>query len=140
VNYSIDNIFEFLEQYVGKDEINAESDLFNDASITGDDFHEMIEKYEKQFSIDMSNYLWYFHTDEEGNSFTDLFFDPPYKRVNRIPVTPKMLADFANKGIWHIEYPEHKLPKRRYDLIVNSIIFGIIIIALAVWLISEWAN
>ncbi len=55
----------------------------------------------------MTSYLWYFHSDVEGgwNSFGRSFFDLPYKQVKRIPVTPVMLADFARKGKWDIQYP-----------------------------------
>ncbi len=54
----------------------------------------------------MSNYLWYFHCNEEGTgSIGGMFFNTPYKSVNRIPVTPKMLTEFANsKIILNISY------------------------------------
>ena len=76
-----------------------------------------------KYLVDMSDFLWYFHCDEEGSTFiTGMFFKPPYKRVTRIPITPKMLTDFANSKIWKIDYPKHKLPKYRYDIIFNPII------------------
>jgi len=108
--------------------MNSEVDIFYDLGVTGDDFHEMIEKYEKKFNVDMTSYLWYFHADEEGQNTGGIFFKAPNERVNRIPLTPKMLVDFANKGKWTINYPKHNLHKRRYDIIINRVlIFGLII-------------
>jgi len=80
-------------------------------AIVGDDFHELIEKFAQTYSVDMTDYLWYFHCDEEGwrSYLCDFFFPPPYKKVKRIAVTPLLLTEFANKGKWHIQYPEHKI-------------------------------
>jgi hypothetical protein len=125
-------IIEFIKDLAGTDEIEPDSDIF-EIGMVGDDFHEMIEKYAKKYSVNMTSYLWYFHTDEEGfGSLGGLFFDPPYKRVKRIPVTPAMLADFANKGQWVIQYPDHKIPKRRYDLLINKYFFILILIYVAI--------
>jgi hypothetical protein len=122
-------IIVFLEEFSGMEPIDQDADLFSDIGISGDDFHEMIEQFASKYSVDRTNYLWYFHTDEEGsNILGGLFFDPPYKRVKRIPITPLMLAEFANKGKWDIQYPVHKIPSKRYDLIINQIVFGLLLI------------
>lgn len=129
-----EEIIQFLKEETYEDTITSETDIFNECGISGDDSHELIEKYQMKYNVDMSTYLWYFHCDEEGTNFiTGMFFKPPYKRVTRIPITPKMLTDFANSKIWKIDYPEHKLPKYRYDMIINYIFFLIILI----WLISS---
>ena len=78
----------------------------------------------------MNSYLWYFHTDEEGNSFGSGFFKPPNERVKHIPVTAEVLLKSANEGKWTIEYPEHKIPKRRYDIIINQILILLAVIIL----------
>jgi hypothetical protein len=125
--YSIENIIDFVKEASCEKSITEESEICDGIGLYGDDFHEFIDKFASNFQVNMSEYLWYFHTEEESswNSIGGLFFDPPYKRVKRIPVTVSMLFDFANKGKWDIVYPEHKLPKRRYDLIINSIlVFG----------------
>ena len=44
----------------------------------------------------MVDYLWYFHSDEEGQNIGGLIVKPPNLKVKRIPVTPKLLLDFAN--------------------------------------------
>ena len=127
--YSEENIITFLKELLGRDQINSQTDIFLDLHVFGDDFHEMIEKYSKTFNVDMTSYLWYFHTYEEGYNTGAYFFKAPNERVNRIPVTPKMLLDFANNGKWTIDYPEHTIPKRRYDLIINTVlILGILIL------------
>jgi Protein of unknown function (DUF1493) len=133
-NITEEEIIHFLKEETYEEEITSETDIFNECGISGDDSHELIEKYQMKYNVDMSNYLWYFHCDEEGSTFiTGMFFKPPYKRVTRIPITPKMLTDFANSKIWKIDYPEHKLPKYRYDMIFNQVLFLVILI----WLISS---
>lgn len=90
-------IIQFLNEETYEEVISSETDIFNECGISGDDSHELIEKYQMKYSVDMSTYLWYFHCDEEGlRSIGGMFFKTPYKRVIRIKVTPKMLTDFAN--------------------------------------------
>jgi hypothetical protein len=109
--------------------------------VAGDDFHEMIEKYAKQYDVDMSDYLWYFHADEEGfNSIGRQFFKPPYERVERIPVTPQMLADFIATKKWKVAYPPHDIPKPRTDLTINKVILIAFIIGLGIWLLLKMWN
>ncbi len=111
------------------------SDIERDLGCTGDDFSEFMEKYSKEFKVDMTNYLWYFHHHEEGNSFGSNLFRAPNELVDRIPITPKLLFEFAEKGKWDLNYPGHKLPKRRYDIIANQIfVLLLIILAIYFWL------
>lgn len=120
-------IIAYITDFAGRDKIHSDTDLFGEANIRGDDFHDLLEKYSVQFHVDMSAYLWYFHADEEGQNFGSNFFKPPYKLHKRIPVTPKMLTEFANSGYWFIPYPEHVLPKRRYDLFLNLMLLLLLI-------------
>ncbi|MGB3007375.1 MAG: DUF1493 family protein [Chitinophagaceae bacterium] len=124
--YFLQEVFLFLENQTGCElsEFNSETDIHTDLGVSGDDFHEMIDEFSKKFNVDIASYLWYFHTEEEGgwNSIGSSFFKPPNERVTRIPVTPGLLLESANLGKWKIEYPEHKLPKRRYDIIINGLI------------------
>jgi len=137
VNYTTTEIINFLAELSGNDKIKPESDIFLDIRMVGDDFHEMIEKYARQFSVDMKNYRWYFHCDEEGSGIGGFFFTPPYRRVKRIPVTPAMLTEFANSGKWEIDYPPYQLPKRRYDLWINRLIIGMLL-AVIIWIVIRW--
>lgn len=132
----INEIITFLEKTIGLDDIHQDSDIVADLGCYGDDFHELMDAYAAKFNVDMSQYLWYFHTKEEGdgNSLGGFFFKPPYERVTRIAVTPKVLLNFAETGLWHIDYPEHHLPKRRYDFLINKFILILfLIIALIYW-------
>lgn len=131
----INDIRNFLEDYSGVYPDNPNIDIFKDMGVVGDDFHEMIEKYSEKYHVDMSDYLWYFHTNEEGQSIGRTFFKPPYERVNRIPVTPQMLADFIVTKKWAVEYPKHEIPRQRKDLIINQAIVIVFIVGLVIWFI-----
>ena len=129
----ITEIIKFVKEETCVSEVTEDSDIEDDLGCYGDDFFELIEKYSKNFNVDLSTYLWYFHTGEEGfASIGGMFFKPPNRRVKRIPVTPKLLFEFAQKGKWSLEYPEHKIPKKRYDSLVNQIIMLILIISVIV--------
>lgn len=121
---TLNDIIDFIKDFSKESEISDNTDLFSDCGIMGDDFHKLIEKYANKFSVDMSDYLWYFHSDEEGQNIGGLIVKPPNLRVKRIPITPILLMDFANIGKWKIEYPKHRIPKRRYDILINQILFG----------------
>ena len=125
----LDDIYNLIKPKVGRKALRPDIDIFDELGIVGDDFHELIEDYYKRFNVDMSNYLWYFHTDEEGSlhSIGSWIIKPPNRRVKRIPITPSILLEFANKGTWNIEYPSHKLPKYRYDMFIN---YGILLLCL----------
>lgn len=122
-------ILSFIKELTCAEKVTENIDIESDLGCYGDDFHELIEEYAKRFNVDISTYLWYFHTREEGSeSIAELFFSPPNIRVKRIPITPKMLYEFAEKGKWEVKYPKHDIPKKRYDLFVNLILLIAIII------------
>ena len=112
--YHLAEILKFVEEQTGcsEDHVHKNSDIVKDLGCYGDDFDDLLAKFSKNYSVDISSYRWYFHTSEEGNSIGGSFFRPPNERVEHIPVTPGMLLEFANSGKWDIEYPDHKLPKR----------------------------
>lgn len=112
------------------EEVKENTDIDHDLGCTGDDFDELISEYSAKFHVNMDNYLWYFHTYEEGhsNSLGRLFFKPPHERVKHIAVTPTVLLQSANAGIWTLVYPEHKLPKQRYDILINQILVILLIV------------
>ena len=129
-----ETIIQFVSEFTGSSKIGPETDIYDDLGCVGDDFFELMEIYSNQFSVDMSEFLWYFHSAEEGlPGIGQEFFDPPYARVERIPVTPAMLTEFANSGKWHIEYPPHHIPKIRWDIRIDLIIFISIAIGIAIY-------
>lgn len=115
-------IIDFLKEITGANNVSEYSDIANELGVDGDDYDEFVQEFSKRYKVDISPYLWYFHCSEEGswNSIGSFFFRSPDKRVKHIPVTPAMLAEFTKTGKWDVEYPEHKLPKRRYDLLINQ--------------------
>lgn len=117
--HEIDN---FLEEYTSIYAEHPDVDICKELKVSGNDFHEMIDDFGRIYNVDMSGYLWYFHTDEEGLNLGGIFFKPPYLRVKRIPVTPRMLAEFIEIKEWNVAYPDHQLPGIRYDLIISKII------------------
>lgn len=123
-------IIDFIEKEFWKSNLDSNSDVFSEVGIDGDDCDEFLLKYAEKYAVDMSNFLWYFHYQDEAsvNGFGKLFFKNPHQRVKTVPITPKMLTDFANNKKWEIDYPQHKLPKYRYDLYINWIFILILII------------
>jgi hypothetical protein len=47
--------------------------------------------------------------------------------VTHIPVTPALLLEMANERHWDVQYLSHKLPKRRWDMIINQVFFVVVI-------------
>jgi acyl carrier protein len=140
MNTTVTDIFKFLseELSISIEELNINSDINEDLGVDGDDFFELMEAFSKNFNVDISNYLWYFHHGEEGlNIPGGIFFKPPYNRVNRIVITPKILLESANSRKWLIEYPEHNLPKKRYDILINQLLFGLFFILVLVALLTK---
>lgn len=137
---SIDDIIKFLKELSGSDSIGPTSDIYRDLGMAGDDFHEMIEKFSKKYSVDITDYLWYFHSDEEGQNFGGLFFKPPYRQVDRIPVTPTMLVDFANMGKWDMRYPLHKISAKRHDIFINKVVVTVFTTIIVILLILKYLN
>lgn len=127
---TIENILDFVAEYSGKEKLQESSDIEGELGVYADDWHDMIEKFGEIYQVDMTSYLWYFHSREEGFTIGSLFFKAPYERVERIPITPSALLRIATKQKWDIEYPEHELPKRRYDLIIGT---GVLVIVIGLW-------
>jgi hypothetical protein len=129
---TIENIFDFVAEYSGKNGLKENSDIEMEFGVYGDDWEEMIEKFSSKYNVDMTSYLWYFHSGEEGMGLGRLFFKPPNERVNRIPITPNDLLRIATKQKWDIEYPKHELPKRRYDIIIGTVA---VVLLIGFWII-----
>ena len=136
--YHIEHILNFLEEETLNNDVYPEIDIYANLRIEGDDFHDLMAKYGEIYEVNMSNYHWYFHAGEE-RFFLSLgawLFPPPDISVKRIPITPVMLLEFANSGRWEVEYPEHVLPKHRYDIILDWVFFGSIA-AFFIWAIMK---
>jgi len=129
-------VAEFLRDFWGSGThlLSDDADIFDSFGIEGDDASEFIERFATQFKIDTSNYRWYFHHGEEG--FVNVgawLFKPPYRRVDRIPITPQVLAEAVRTKQWPLEYPAHKLASVRWDIRFNQALsFAMLALLLAV--------
>ena len=132
----VSEIIEFLKQKTGADSISENSDIGSDLGVDGDDYDELILEFSERYNVDVSSCLWYFHFSEEGswNSIGRQFFKSPDERVKHIPVTPVMLSNFTKSGKWNLDYPEHNIPKKRYDILVNQVL----VIGLILYLLWRW--
>lgn len=126
----ISDILNFLKEQTGSNLVSENCDISNDLGIDGDDFDDLIIEFGKKYNVDISPCIWYFHSAEEGswNSIGGAFFKSPNNRVQHIPVTPLMLLEFVRAGKWNLQYPDHKIPKRRYDIIINQLLILALII------------
>lgn len=123
---TIEEIVDFTKKELKEKDIFPDTDIFS-LGVCGDDMDEFLGSYHKKYNVNFDNYLWYFHNEEEiSNNFSigKIFFKPPYYSVERIPITPEILTKFANTKVWEIDYPEHQIPKFRYDVLIDQIIFG----------------
>jgi hypothetical protein len=115
-------------------------DLFDGLGIDGDEAFEFMDSFAARFGVDTSGYRWYFHHGEEGWNFGGLFVRPPYARVKRIPITAGILGAAIETRKWPIRYPEHVLPPVRWDIRLNQLLILLPLIALALWVWSEWVR
>lgn len=139
--YKIEDIILFINKEISPSiKVHADTDLEEDIRITGDDISDFLEKYSLEFNVNMKNYLWYFHQHEEAyGGIGGLFFKTPKDRVKHIGITPKILLESANEGYWNVNYPKHKLPKFRYDVITNCIIAIVIVIFLGIIMYKKYS-
>ena len=116
------DIIDFLHSIGYEEMMDEHTELEEDLGIWGDDMSELLDAYVERFHVDMTSYLWYFHTRGEGLCLIgDFFYPPPNKRVTQIPITITMLRDYANHGKWSITYPDHKIPKYNLGILIELI-------------------
>src|SRR5262249_53473401 len=141
---TFDEVAAFVPEETGQQHICPSSELGKHIRIWGDDYWELINAYSKKFNVDVSGFLWYFHSVEEGHNIGGLFFRPPNRYVTQIPVTVGMLHDFAVKGRWDLAYPNHWVPPDRRDLRFNLVLALLIAwVAIVVGIyscISRWVQ
>ena len=117
-------LVEFVRVMSGQEiALPDDADLFDCLGIDGDDAFEFMDAFATRFSVDIGNYIWYFHHGEEGLNFGGFFFRPPYRRVKREPITLNILSEAMITQEWPLRYPAHELPKIRWDLRLNLLFF-----------------
>lgn len=111
-----------------------DQDLLRATGMEGDAANAFFDAYAEEFSVDMADFLWFFHYDAD---------EPPfYRRVRPIggtgrafgliPITPRLLADAANEGRWPLEYPEHRIRVSHWPLVIMFLLLGILVLAITV--------
>jgi len=130
---------DFIQEYSnGSVSLLSDDDLFKKLSLAGDDCDDFLVAFGERFNVDMAELRWYFHYEEEGMlTPAAFFFKPPYLRVKRIPITIKLLQEAILSRKWPIQYPEHVLPKRRWDVIATYVFFAALLVLITVWFISN---
>lgn len=118
------DIYDFLAQQTGceREKLTPETNLRDDLGVEADDFFELMDEFARRFNVDISGYRWYFHHAEEGINVGSALFIPPYDRVTTLPVNPKLLLESANTSKWSLQYPPHRIPARRYDIVFNRLL------------------
>jgi hypothetical protein len=117
--------------------LSEETDLHGDLRMLEPDLDEFLVDFAERFRVDLSGFLWYFHTDEDGVSPGRLFFRAPQDRVTRIPLRLALLYHAAEIGRWPVDYPEHSLPARRWDLVFNQRLAAGALVWLMWWLAQK---
>ena len=132
----------FVErQWSSCEDVAVNADLFDELGIAGDDCHEFMEAFAEEFGTDMTGYLWYFHHEEEGFvSIGSLFFKPPDRRVDRIPISIGLLCEASRGQTWPVAYPDHVLPAVRWDVRIDVVLLIIVSFLLVAILVRDWAG
>ena len=112
-----------------------DADMFDAFGIVGDDADEFMDGFSKRFGVSLDGFLSYFHynANEPPMAETVWPYSPEGARLERIPLTPALLAEAATAQSWTLDYPEH-LPKGAWKAVVPFLIPLVIVIA---WLIVQ---
>jgi len=86
--------------------VSAETRVWEDLKLYGDDVSELVNAFGKQFNVDLSGYRWYHHTGPEGCNPLWLVRKPWWERKTKIPIAVSDLVESTRLGKWSIRYPE----------------------------------
>lgn len=130
----------FEELWGEKLPARGDTDLFDRFGIEGDDASAFMDGFGERFGIDGESYRWYFHHGEEGTNFGGLFFAPPYRRVQRIPITPDILIEAIETRKWPLKYPPHPVQTVRWDIRMNRLLLVVPVGLLALWFCQRFVR
>ncbi len=127
-------VLEFLDDaWDWRRPLSDDEDLFDALGIDGEEGSDFMEAFVARFDVDATTYRWYFHHGDEGWNFGALFHTPIYRRFGRIPITVATLTEAVRTRRWPIAYPDHRVPDRRWDILINQILVVASLIGLAAW-------
>jgi hypothetical protein len=138
VSEAYSDLSDFLREFWGEGgPLRDDADVFDCLGIEGDDAFDFIDRFAAGFGVDVNDYRWYFHHGEEGWNLGGLFFRPPNGRVDRMPITPVILTEAIRSKRWPVRYPDHWLPRVRWDIRLNRGLAILPFVFLALWI---WAR
>jgi hypothetical protein len=105
------------------------ADLLGSAGLDGKAASRFLQLYAVRFRVDLRGYRWWFHHREGGVLAMPLVALDGEGREIRIPLSAEMLAGFAERGRWEIEYPPHRLGLRSVWWAI--LVFGLVGLVLA---------
>jgi hypothetical protein len=88
------------------------ADLLGSAGLDGKAASRFLQVYAVRFRVDLRGYRWWFHHRDHGVFAMPLVALDREGNEIRIPLTAEMLAGFAERGRWDIDYPQHRLGLR----------------------------
>jgi hypothetical protein len=63
-----------------------------------------------------------------------LFVNSPSFRVPYIPVTPRLLLQAVTEERWPVQYPDHDLSGKRYDITIDRVLVLALLLFILTWL------
>lgn len=127
-------VLEFIEDvWRWRRPLADDADLFDVLGIEGDDAGGFMDAFVARFDVDAENFRWYFHHADEGWNIGGLFYKPIHRRFGRIPITLATLTEAVRTRRWPIEYPDHVVPARRWDIVINQVFGVAMLVGLAAW-------
>ena len=126
------------EQTSFRGQIGETTELQQDLSVVGDDLFDLVARFAADFDVDMSGFLWYFHTEEDLLNPGALFSKPPDRQVERIPISVGMLLEFADEGAWSVDYPAHSIQRSRIDVRITQMIALAVVLLVVLILVVKY--
>ncbi|GAB2927073.1 hypothetical protein GCM10011328_31840 [Hafnia psychrotolerans] len=89
----------YLDKHWKEIPLELDFDLFD---APGDDLHEVLDKFEKRFNVDLSGVTWSCYFPWENTPLLTRWFKAKREEVEqtRQPLTVRMFAESAKAGKW----------------------------------------
>jgi hypothetical protein len=104
------------------------TDLLGWAGLDGRAASRFLQLYAVRFRVDMRDYKWWFHHRDHGVLAIPLVALDHDGREIHIPLSADMLAGFAERNRWDLNYPRHRVGLR--SAWWATAVFGIVALGL----------